>query len=74
MCCCVEFGNLSGGGRVAGFRRWAVQDPVCGMDVDESHASHRSIAQGLVYYFCSLRCKQKFDHHTKDYTALIATR
>jgi len=36
-------------------------DPVCGMEVDPKKAAGRSTFRGIVYYFCSLACKQEFD-------------
>lgn len=37
-----------------------VKDPVCGMDVDLVRASGSIIHDGLTYYFCSPRCREKF--------------
>ncbi len=36
-------------------------DPVCGMPVDERTAAGSRAFEGQRYYFCSARCKQKFD-------------
>ncbi|MBC7661254.1 MAG: heavy metal translocating P-type ATPase [Chitinophagaceae bacterium] len=36
-------------------------DPVCGMKVTQSGAKGRSEYQSSTYYFCSLKCKTKFD-------------
>jgi len=36
-------------------------DPVCGMEVDAEKAAGTSTYRGVVYYFCSLACKQAFD-------------
>jgi Cu+-exporting ATPase len=36
-------------------------DPVCGMEVDPQKAAGTSTYRGIVYYFCSLRCKEDFD-------------
>ena len=41
------------------------RDPVCGMTVDPAHAAGVSIVDGETICFCSLGCKEKFDHGTK---------
>ena len=38
------------------------QDPVCGMDVDPSHAGDETQYGGETYYFCSRDCKDQFEH------------
>jgi Cu+-exporting ATPase len=35
-------------------------DPVCGMKVDPHTAKHRAEHEGRTWYFCSLRCREKF--------------
>lgn len=42
-------------------------DPVCQMKVDEKKASARSEYKGIIYYFCSPICKQKFDKEPEKY-------
>lgn len=37
------------------------KDPVCGMDVEPGKAAGRSPYKGEVIYFCSSRCKERFD-------------
>lgn len=37
------------------------KDPVCGMDVDPSRAAGKSEYNGETIYFCSPRCKERFD-------------
>jgi len=37
-----------------------VKDPVCGMDVDPATAKHRADYEGQTYYFCSVKCHDKF--------------
>lgn len=37
-----------------------VKDPVCGMSVDPSTATHRADHDGHPYYFCSAGCRTKF--------------
>ena len=36
-------------------------DPVCGMRVDPATARHRSIYKGQDYFFCSGRCRERFE-------------
>ena len=43
------------------------KDPVCGMDVDEKTAQHKSDYQGTTYYFCAPGCKAKFDANPAAY-------
>ncbi|MEA2884822.1 MAG: P-type Cu+ transporter [Bradyrhizobium sp.] len=38
-----------------------VTDPVCGMSVDPQTAKHRSAYQGRDYFFCSGRCRERFE-------------
>ncbi len=41
-----------------------VRDPICDMPVGEQQAVLKGLAtehQGKVYYFCSRRCKRRFD-------------
>jgi len=44
------------------------RDPVCGMTVDPSTAQHLSHHDGEDVYFCSARCKEKFDADPDRYT------
>ncbi|MBS7622165.1 YHS domain-containing protein [Candidatus Bathyarchaeota archaeon] len=44
-----------------------VEDPICGMTVDES-SRFTSIYQGRTYYFCSRSCKEDFDRNPGKYT------
>jgi len=37
------------------------KDPVCGMDVEPSKAAGVSAYKGKTIYFCSPRCKERFD-------------
>jgi Cu+-exporting ATPase len=37
-----------------------VQDPVCGMEIDEASAASRVTYMGQIYYFCSEECKKIF--------------
>jgi len=44
-----------------------VIDPVCGMTVDPAHATASSEHSGQKTYFCSTRCKTKFDANPAAY-------
>ncbi len=44
-----------------------VKDPVCGMMIDESTAAGQSEYQGETYYFCAIRCKERFDQNPERY-------
>ncbi|WP_404362817.1 heavy metal translocating P-type ATPase [Marinobacter sp.] len=44
-----------------------VKDPVCGMSVDPHEAEHRSQHEGKTWYFCSSRCKSRFDEDPEQY-------
>jgi YHS domain-containing protein len=43
------------------------KDPVCGMDVDEQTAQHKSEYKGQTYYFCAPGCKRAFDKEPEKY-------
>ncbi len=45
----------------------SVRDPVCGMSVDPHTAEHRSQHQGKTWYFCSSRCRARFDENPQQY-------
>jgi Cu(I)/Ag(I) efflux system membrane fusion protein len=48
------------------------QDPVCGMNVDESKSGAKGLkteVRGHTYYFCSDQCKQQFDTDPARYIA-----
>jgi len=44
-----------------------VKDPVCGMRVDEWISQYYSSHQNRKVFFCSERCKHRFDKNPKDY-------
>ena len=44
-------------------------DPVCNMQVDPNKAAGKSEYQGQTYYFCSARCKKRFDANPAQYGA-----
>lgn len=37
-----------------------VEDPVCGMKVDEVTAEHKITTDGVAHYFCSRACKDRY--------------
>jgi Cu+-exporting ATPase len=43
------------------------RDPVCGMAVDPATAKHRSDHAGHTYYFCSSRCRERFEAEAARY-------
>ncbi|MGQ0601874.1 MAG: YHS domain-containing protein [Anaerolineales bacterium] len=45
------------------------KDLVCGMDVDEATAVHKSEYNGQTYYFCAPGCKRAFDKEPEKYIA-----
>jgi YHS domain-containing protein len=51
----------------------AMQDPVCGMDVETNTAAGSTEHKGQTYHFCSLTCKEKFDHNPDQYLAKAGT-
>src|SRR3712207_3667096 len=38
-----------------------VRDPVCGMTVDPQTAKYRAAHEDRTYYFCSARCRERFE-------------
>ena len=42
-------------------------DPVCGMQIEESQAGGQSDYLAQTYYFCSVICKTKFDEEPEKY-------
>jgi len=44
-------------------------DPVCGMQVDEKTAAHKSEHDGQTYYFCAPGCKRSFDQNPDKHLA-----
>jgi len=45
------------------------RDPICGMNVDEASAEHKTEHKGQVYYFCSADCKAQFEAEPDEYEA-----
>lgn len=44
-----------------------VVDPVCKMTIEAENAAARSEYKGQIVYFCSQRCKTKFDQSPEKY-------
>lgn len=47
-----------------------VHDEVCGMDIDRDTAATSVEFQGERYYFCSTRCRGKFQDHPSYYVVV----
>lgn len=43
------------------------RDPVCGMEVDENTAKHKTKHMGKTYYFCAAGCKEAFEKNPNKY-------
>ena len=50
------------------------KDPVCGMTVDPHAAKHRAEHAGHTHYFCSARCKTKFQAEPDRYLGSLQAR
>ena len=50
------------------------KDPVCGMVVEIAAATHRSQAEGRVFYFCCAGCKDAFERDPRRYAAAGADK
>ncbi len=46
------------------------RDPICGMYVDESKATIKSVKYGRTYYFCSETCKEQFEKPEREFRKL----
>jgi len=44
-----------------------VKDPVCGMEIDENKAKHKTQHGGETYYFCASACKETFEKNPEKY-------
>jgi P-type Cu+ transporter len=65
--CCGDHADAPGDGAPAAEGAATVKDPVCGMDVDPHTAKHRAEYNGRPYYFCSARCKERFEADPEKY-------
>jgi Cu+-exporting ATPase len=45
----------------------SVHDPVCGMSVDPAVSAHRAEHDGHSYFFCSTRCRERFNAEPARY-------
>ena len=41
------------------------RDPVCGTQVDEQQATHKSESEGQTYHLCLSDCKQRFEQNLR---------
>jgi len=48
-------------------------DPVCGMAVDPSSASFRSVHAGRTYFFCRRECLEEFEANPNRYVSALGT-
>ncbi|MDR3498811.1 MAG: heavy metal translocating P-type ATPase [Parvibaculum sp.] len=62
--CC---GGQAHAHHVQGHDHGPAKDPVCGMSVDPATAVHRTEHEGRTYYFCSARCRAKFEADPAKY-------
>jgi len=44
-----------------------VKDPVCGVEVETATAAGRTEHKGQTYFFCGIKCKEKFDPNPEQY-------
>ncbi|HXV25198.1 MAG TPA: heavy metal translocating P-type ATPase [Alphaproteobacteria bacterium] len=50
-----------------------VRDPVCGMAVDSHTTPHKATHAGRPYYFCSARCRGRFEADPSRYLTKVPT-
>ncbi len=50
-----------------------LKDPVCGMTVTD-HSAHQSAHMGRAFFFCSIKCKNKFDANPMQYMGVSAEK
>lgn len=44
-----------------------MRDPVCKMELDETHLRESLVYKGQTYHFCSIGCRAEFQRHPEDY-------
>lgn len=44
-----------------------VTDPVCGVQLDDGEAEAESTHDGIVYYFTSVECKDRFEENPEAF-------
>jgi uncharacterized membrane protein YraQ (UPF0718 family)/YHS domain-containing protein len=59
-------------GRLGGGRGYAL-DPVCGMQVESANAPASTTYQGQTIYFCTDRCRGKFEANPERFSKIDAT-
>jgi len=62
----VAAGELAPARRGLSLRAMAI-DPVCGMEIEESHAPAMTEFEGQPYYFCSESCRDEFEANPSLY-------
>jgi P-type Cu+ transporter len=50
----------------------SVRDPVCGMSVEPTTATHRVLHDGRSYFFCSARCRERFAAEPSRYLTEVS--
>ncbi len=50
-----------------GYAMATVVDPVCNMQIESGEAEGRAEFEGVVYYFCSADCRDKFMANPQRY-------
>jgi uncharacterized membrane protein YraQ (UPF0718 family)/YHS domain-containing protein len=59
--------------RLGGGQRYAI-DPVCGMQVEKANAPAHLIDDGIDVWFCSDRCRERYEHEPDRYHAKLSAR
>ena len=49
-----------------------VQDPVCGMEIEEREAVGKSLFEGTTFYFCAPSCKKAFEKEPEKYVKKLS--
>ena len=57
------------GGHKHGGSAPAEKDPVCGMEVTPEKAAAATVHRGRTYYFCSKKCRDRFEQEPEKYTS-----
>jgi YHS domain-containing protein len=50
-----------------GKQTMVMRDPVCKMELDETHLRESLVYDGQTYHFCSVGCLAEFRRHPEDY-------
>ena len=62
------------GGTIEAIPEDKMKDPVCGMLVDPHTATHQAEYRGVRYYFCSGRCRERFEAEPAKYVTSEASK